>query len=269
MVLMRPSPGRQMVKSSGDSTGVSAGRSDVVVMPGRGLRLPGHLPFERWLVIGRQLAGINSSTAWCLGDWLVYGERAYASRYREAIERTSLDYQTLRNYAWVANRFPLSRRQDSVSFGHHAEVAALPAAEQDYWLRKAQELGWSVKKLRRQVRASYRERTENERGQADELSGGSQSGQPARNERFSVSLAIRVRPGQLEAYQSAADQAGFTLPEWAVLTLDQAARNDKGFQGTGPKAISSSLTSWAQVTGHPTACFDGCGLVLVVAPSPD
>ncbi len=32
--------------------------------------------------------------------------------------------------AWVARRFPVSRRRDTVSFQHHAEVAALPEPEQ-------------------------------------------------------------------------------------------------------------------------------------------
>jgi G:T-mismatch repair DNA endonuclease (very short patch repair protein) len=45
----------------------------------------------------------------------------------------------------------LSRRRDGLSFGHHAEVTALPEAEQNFWLRKAQNLGWSVKQLRHQV----------------------------------------------------------------------------------------------------------------------
>ena len=110
------------------------------------------------LRIGRQLEAVASSSAWCLGDWLSYGRAAYAGRYRDAVEQTSLDYQTLRNYAWVAGRFPLSRRRDTLSFGHHAEVAALPEPEQDFWLRKAGDLGWSRNHLRCEVRASLRER---------------------------------------------------------------------------------------------------------------
>ena len=50
-----------------------------------------------------------------------------------------LDYQTLRNYAWVARRFPAGRRRAGVSFAHHAEVARLPEPEQDYWLRRAED----------------------------------------------------------------------------------------------------------------------------------
>ena len=38
---------------------------------------------------------------------------------------------------------------DTLSFGHHAEVAALPEHEQDHWLRKAGEFSWSTTRLRR------------------------------------------------------------------------------------------------------------------------
>lgn len=77
---------------------------------------------------------------------------------KAAVEQTALVYQTLRNYAWVARRFPVSRRRDSLSFGHHAETAALPEPEQDFWLRKAAEQHWSRNQLRREIRASLRER---------------------------------------------------------------------------------------------------------------
>jgi hypothetical protein len=36
----------------------------------------------------------------------------------------------------------MSRRRDTLSFGHHAEVATLSEPEQDYWLRKAEEHRW-------------------------------------------------------------------------------------------------------------------------------
>jgi hypothetical protein len=135
------------------------GPGDRVLLSGRGLQLPGQLPFERWLGIGRQLSAISSSAAWCLGDWLAFGEKAYPGRYRQAIEQTSLDYQTLRNYAWVARRFALSRRRDTLSFGHRAEVAALPEPEQDYWLRQAEQHRWPVRQLRWQVHDSLSERS--------------------------------------------------------------------------------------------------------------
>ena len=132
-------------------------------MSRRGLQIPQRLSFGQWIGIGRRLSDITTASAWCLGDWLIYGEATYTERYRDAIEQSSLDYQTLRNYAWVVKRFPLSRRRQTLSFGHHAEVAALPNPEQDFWLRKAEEFHWSVKKLRSEVRASLKERKASDR----------------------------------------------------------------------------------------------------------
>ena len=96
-----------------------------------GLRLPASLSFERWQALGRRIGSITNASSWWLGDWALYGEGSYGEKYKQAIAVTGLDYQTLRNYAWVAGRFDLSRRRDKLSFGHHAELAALPEHEQD------------------------------------------------------------------------------------------------------------------------------------------
>jgi hypothetical protein len=118
-----------------------------------GLQLSPDVGFAAWAALGARIAGMASGCAWCLGDWLVFGERAYGQRYKTALETTSLDYQTLRNYAWVARTFPRSRRRDTLSFQHHAEVAALPEPQQDLWLTRAERLRWSRNELRRQLRA--------------------------------------------------------------------------------------------------------------------
>jgi hypothetical protein len=192
----------------------------VVVIPGKGLQLAPELSFERWLSVGRQLADIYTSSAWCLGDWLVYGQASYDGRYRDAIEQTSLDYQTLRNYAWVVRRFELSRRRDSLSFAHHAEVAALPQVEQEYWLRKAEELSWSVKRLRREVRGSLSERSARDYGRQPGASHGELAGmaQPTL-----VRLQIQLTPEQLQACRAAAGRAHLSTQDWAVLALGEAA----------------------------------------------
>jgi hypothetical protein len=191
---------------------------DPIVVPRRGLQFQQQLPFQRWLTIGRQLSEISTSSAWCLGDWLIYGEVSYNGRYRDAIEQTSLDYQTLRNYAWVAKRFPIPRRRDGLSFAHHTEVAALPEAEQGFWLRKAEELAWSVKQLRYEVRASLEERSVKDDCHI----------QPGSDERRSrpsmIRLSIQISSDQLEDCRAAAQRAGLSVDEWVALALEQAAR---------------------------------------------
>jgi predicted DNA binding CopG/RHH family protein len=221
----------------------------VMVAPQNGLELPRRLPFEKWLNIGKQLSAINTSSAWCLGDWLAYGIETFNGRYRSAVEQTALDYQTLRNYVWVAKCFPRSRRRVALSFGHHAEVAALPEPEQDFWLRKAEELGWSVKQLRQEVRASLREREAAGpiRHQADESRQEDESHQEdeslAADQRLAageggvgpglVKLNIQICPHQLESCKTAAAKAGLEIQEWVVMALTKAV-----YETLGPAAVA-------------------------------
>jgi hypothetical protein len=205
-----------------------AGRGHVIV-PRIGLQFTRRPSFDTWADIGRQLSVVLASSAWCLGDWLIYGQRVYQDRYREAVERTGLDYQTLRNYAWVARRFELSRRRDGLAFGHHAEVASLPEHEQDFWLRKAEQLGWSTSQLRREVRASLRERSDRP-GTAVRagLSGASDPGQdglgqPPRNLQM---IQVKLTREQSQLCEEAASRLGLPLTAWAAQILDRAARSD-------------------------------------------
>jgi len=191
----------------------------LVEVPRVGLVFPARLGFEAWLAVGARLAAAAASSAWCLGDWLVYGRSAFGGRYREAVQRTGLEYQTLRNYAWVAGRFELSRRRDTLSFGHHAEVAALAEPEQEFWLRKAEEFGWPVLVLRREVRASLAERGLGRGGVGSGLAGRGGDG----GRRRPAALRVTVTPAQLVLCERAADQQRMDLPAWAAVALERAA----------------------------------------------
>src|SRR3954453_7640711 len=112
------------------------------------------LEFEAWREFGVKLGAYGNATAWCLGDWLVFGRMKYGRRYKDAIAETGLDYQTLRNYAMGARRFEPSRRRQDLTFQHHAEVCPLDDDSQDNWLARAAALGWSRNELRRHLRAA-------------------------------------------------------------------------------------------------------------------
>jgi hypothetical protein len=166
------------------------------------LQLENDMTFESWLVIGRRLSRITNASPWWLGDWLIYGRRAYGERYKAALSVTDLDYQTLRNYAWVARSFPVSRRRDSLSFQHHAEVAALPEPEQDLWLQRADASQWSKTELRRRISAERR---------------------AVRNEPSPVTVRFEVEPDRAVRWQAAAAEAGLELAEWITGAADAAA----------------------------------------------
>jgi hypothetical protein len=190
-----------------------------------GLILPPAIPLCVWERVGKELKSVADSSAWWLADWLIHGETAYQGRYREVVERTGLDYKTLRNYVWVARRFEFERRRDCLSFAHHAEVAPLPQPEQEYWLRAAEENGWSRNQLRKEVRASLAER----RGEAAPLevrAGGEADvdGLP----RAATSIRVLLKPEQAERCEQVARSRGLSLNVWAAHVLESAVSDDAG-----------------------------------------
>ncbi|MFJ8211241.1 LmbU family transcriptional regulator [Streptomyces sp. NPDC096033] len=176
------------------------------------------MPQRAWEEIGSQLRDLASSSAWWLGDWLLFGENAYSGRYREAVGRTGLDYQTLRNYAWVARRFEQHRRRDALSFAHHAEVARLARPEQDYWLRRAEEQRWSRNELRRQLRAGLAE----QHGPAAEAAAPEEPAAPAEAADEEATLRIALPKPDLDRLLEVAAACGLSLNDWAAHVLQSA-----------------------------------------------
>jgi hypothetical protein len=169
-----------------------------------GLQIAEGLTFDAWAGMGRKLAGLSNAVAWCLGDWLIYGEHAYGERYKAAIATTSLEYQTLRNYAWVARRFAVSRRRDAISFQHHAEVASMPEPDQDLWLSRAERSQWSRNELRRRVHV--------ERRRAREIAA-----------EGPVRLEVEVTRDREQRWRNAASVADQRLSDWMAAAADTAA----------------------------------------------
>lgn len=180
-------------------------KRDQVLMTRVGLRIPVNLAFEDWERAGHHLSGIVDSSAWCLGDWLVYGKKHYSERYRVAIRAAGLQYQTLRNYAWVSRRFELDRRRHRLSFQHHAEVASLPLDKQNLWLDRTEQRMWTTKQLRTHIRHE-RDGSEGERKQIS-----------------AATLPIEVLDSQLVWWRKAADHTGIEFAHWVMTMLDRAA----------------------------------------------
>jgi hypothetical protein len=169
-----------------------------------GLQLRDGMRFEEWVALGTHIERISSASAWWTGDWLLYGEHAYGTRYQSALAHTRLGYQTLRNYAWVAQRFEMSRRRDSLSFGHHAELAALAEADQEIWLQRAERRCWSRNQLRRQLAATRRRRC-------------------VQDASASVVLRLQIPSDREHVWRQAAAVADQDLIDWIAAAVDRAA----------------------------------------------
>jgi len=184
---------------------VQSVRNDKTCLTRLGLRISQELSFEMWEQCGRRLSELVDSTAWCLGDWLVYGKSRFPDRYELAIRAAGLQYQTLRNYSWVSRRFPLERRRLQLSFQHHAEIASLPVTEQDWWLDQAEDSGWTTKQLRSRIR-----------DQMARLAG-------KRSQRTEMIPRIRVESTQIDEWKKAAEVSGLQFENWVLWALDKAA----------------------------------------------
>jgi hypothetical protein len=183
--------------------GVGRTQLKQVRMSGVGLHIPVGLSFDDWARAGRQLSGIVDSSAWWLGDWLVFGKANYSDCYQLAIQGAGLRYQTLRNYAWVARRFDMSRRRGKLTFQHHAEVASLPVDEQERLLDQAENEMWTTKQLRNAIRQA--------RGEEPE-----QVLVPA-------SSRIDVPKNRVGMWRKAANCVGVDFDHWVLTMLDRAA----------------------------------------------
>ena len=114
------------------------------------------LEYNDWIETGRQLGAFGRGSQWWVGDWLLYARGKWGEMYSEAVKVTGYDYGSLRNMVSLAQEFDLSRRRDTLSWGHHAAIAGLPQREQDQWLDRAVELKWSREDLRTELRSSRR-----------------------------------------------------------------------------------------------------------------
>lgn len=130
--------------------------NDKVIASPLGLQFRQELSFEEWSALAPQLGTALRSTAFVVGDWLVYGEdhfakqlelpgfetemkrgRISADRYQAAWAATGIDKVVLKNYAYVSRRVPLSLRNEHLSWEHHKAVAKLEAPDQTRWLERA------------------------------------------------------------------------------------------------------------------------------------
>jgi hypothetical protein len=173
-------------------------------VPSAPVGLRSGMSFSDWAATGARIARIHSGACWALGDWLLFGERHFPGRYRSAMHVTDLEYQTLRNYAWVARRVEATRRRGSLSFQHHAEVAGLSAVEQDLWLNRAEMHGWSRNELRRRLRC--------EPEPVLPIAAGSPT-----------VLRVEASNDELQRWRSAAARADQDLADWIRSVADTAA----------------------------------------------
>ena len=110
------------------------------------------MPYEQYEALGTFLGRVQDGSRWWIGDWLRFGEHVYGEKYAQAASLLGLTPGTLQNYAYVASAVPPARRRANLPFSTHREVAALPARQQEKWLKKAEDEGLTRAKLSAAIR---------------------------------------------------------------------------------------------------------------------
>jgi hypothetical protein len=117
-----------------------------------GIQFHEELSFEEWEALGQKLAPVGKSIGFIIGDWINYGENRWGDKYEDAIKRTGMAYQTLRDFSYVARRVQLSFRNDKLDFVHHKVVAKLKSPEeQQHWLDMAVKHKLGKRRLRKSI----------------------------------------------------------------------------------------------------------------------
>lgn len=122
-----------------------------------GLEPVGEPTFEQWDGLGEFLRYLHTGTQFWIGDWMNYGEGAFAERYSQCIQKTGYELHTLQTYAWISRQVPKENRTPEVPFGHYANgIAALEPREQKKWIKKVVKENLTQAELKTELRLARR-----------------------------------------------------------------------------------------------------------------
>ena len=123
-------------------------------MSGPRLALPDDLEFAQWDLFGTRLQTLTQHVQWWWGDWINFGQSQYGEKYQIAVEKFGLNLKTAQDYAWVAREYQSSDRSE-LSWTHFKVAAGMrDEAERTELLDLARQERWSVRRLRREIKAA-------------------------------------------------------------------------------------------------------------------
>lgn len=110
--------------------------------------------YDEWLDRLEQAARTYNDVRWRIADLLIEGETRYGEMYADAASRIGLSPDTLKQYVWVARKFPENRRRDTVylTFSHYQEASRFDdTGLQERALDLAEGQMWSSREMRTHV----------------------------------------------------------------------------------------------------------------------
>jgi N6-adenosine-specific RNA methylase IME4 len=125
-----------------------------------GIEVEGEPTLSEHQGVGDFISRAHKASGWWVADWLRYGEsrKDWKEKLDAVLDVTGYEYETAMNLKYLGENVPSSRRRADVDISKHFEVAPLPAKEQEQWLERTAEHGWTKRELRNEIRAAARVR---------------------------------------------------------------------------------------------------------------
>lgn len=119
---------------------------------------PGKPNLEGWAGALHYASASHEASPYWVGDLLAYAETRedWKEKLEQAKTVTKLARHTLDNLTTVSRKVKGRARALSPSISHSAVVTKLEPDEQEEWLEKARDEGWTVSELNKEIRASAR-----------------------------------------------------------------------------------------------------------------
>ena len=112
-----------------------------------GFRLPQNTTYEEYEGYCAGYGQAHEAILFALGDLIIQGKSLFGEEAYQAVEAMGISPESRMQYARVAERIPMERRVRGLSWSHHRAVAGLEPEDQDLWLKRAKESGWSQRDL--------------------------------------------------------------------------------------------------------------------------
>ncbi len=84
---------------------------------------------------------MGKSLLWWIGDWALFGERAYGQDVYQAFADCGYEDDTIRDGMRVCRAWPLEDRCPDLSYGHHRLLVTIPEEKRPQWIDDTAAIG--------------------------------------------------------------------------------------------------------------------------------
>ena len=197
----------------------------------RSLRISPGVDIAAWAELGPMIIRLEKASKFWVGDYLVHSEWrytdeqfrerwGYGERSRWVQEQLGVAWDDVRDYVYVCGNVPESVRDPQLSFSHHRHVAKLVPAEQELWLTRARDEGWTTRQLDEQLRYAAQLSTGTQA-----ISNGTAAATTATETPSTEGieqLVLSYPAERVARWRAAAAAAGLDLGSWLAAAADSA-----------------------------------------------